>query len=80
MPRLPFMAREDLAPEQRHVYDDIAASRGNVDPNFAVLLNSPTAAATTMAGFMVGNRNRAFMGMGPPLQDGGLKCLGVVPQ
>ncbi len=45
MPRLPFMAREDLAPEQRHVYDDIAASRGNVDPNFAVLLNSPEAAA-----------------------------------
>ena len=45
MPRLPFMAREDLAPEHRHVYDEIAASRGNVDPNFAVLLNSPEAAA-----------------------------------
>ena len=45
MPRLPFMAREDLAPEHRHVYDEIAASRGSVDPNFAVLLNSPEAAA-----------------------------------
>ena len=43
MARLPFMAREDLAPEHQHVYDEIVASRGNVDPNFAAMLNSPEA-------------------------------------
>lgn len=45
MPRLPFKSREDMAPEHRHVYDEIVESRGNVDPNFAVLLNSPEATA-----------------------------------
>lgn len=49
MARLRSLAREDLAPADRHVYDDIAASRGRVPPNYKVLLNSPPAAARMAA-------------------------------
>jgi 4-carboxymuconolactone decarboxylase len=49
MPRLRSLERADLAPEHRHVYDDIAASRGRVPPNFNVLLNSPLAVSRLAA-------------------------------
>jgi len=38
-----FVDKEDLAPDPRHVYDDIAASRGCVQRNSKALLNSPIA-------------------------------------
>ena len=43
MARVRFLDRDDLAPEHRHVYDEIAESRGRVDSNFRALLNSPEA-------------------------------------
>jgi 4-carboxymuconolactone decarboxylase len=49
MARLRGLERADLAPEHRHVYDDIAASRGGVPPNYTVLLNSPVAASRLAA-------------------------------
>ena len=41
MARLPYLERDDLAPEARHIYDEIAGSRGSVAPNFKVLLKQP---------------------------------------
>lgn len=49
MARLRSLEREDLAPADRHVYDDIAASRGGVPPNYKVLLHSPSAVARMAA-------------------------------
>jgi 4-carboxymuconolactone decarboxylase len=43
MPRVRFVEREDLPAEQRHIYDELAASRGGVQRNFKSLLNSPVA-------------------------------------
>ena len=45
MARVRYMEREDLPDEDRHVYDDIAGSRGAVNLNFRALLNSPRATA-----------------------------------
>ena len=44
MSRVPFLNREDLAPEHRPVWDGIAGSRGSVAQNFQALLNGPEAA------------------------------------
>src|SRR5262245_16035523 len=49
MARLRALEKDDLAPEHRYVYDDIAASRGSVPPNYKVLLNSPLAASRMAA-------------------------------
>ncbi|HEX9869577.1 MAG TPA: carboxymuconolactone decarboxylase family protein [Candidatus Tectomicrobia bacterium] len=43
MARVPYVEREQLAPEQQQHYDAIAGSRGRVGPNFQTLLNSPEA-------------------------------------
>ena len=45
MARVPYLNREDLATEDRKYWDEIAASRGQVLPNFRALLNGPRAAA-----------------------------------
>src|SRR5215471_10058054 len=49
MARMRSLEREDLAAEHRHIYDNIAASRGRVQPNFKVLLNNPLATASMAA-------------------------------
>ena len=49
MARVRSMEREDLPAEHRYVYDDIAGSRGGVQPNFKALLNSPLATARMAA-------------------------------
>ena len=49
MARVRSMEREDLPAEHRHVYDDIAGSRGGVQPNFKALLNSPLATSRMAA-------------------------------
>jgi 4-carboxymuconolactone decarboxylase len=49
MARVRPLEREDLPAEHRHVYDDIAASRGGVQPNFKALLNNPLATARMAA-------------------------------
>ena len=43
MARVRFLDKDDLAPEHRHIYAEIAASRGGVQRNFKALLNSPMA-------------------------------------
>jgi 4-carboxymuconolactone decarboxylase len=43
------LERGDLAAEHQHIYDDIAGSRGRVQPNFKVLLNNPLATARMAA-------------------------------
>ena len=43
------LEREDLPAEHRHIYDDIAGSRGGVQPNFKALLNNPLATARMAA-------------------------------
>jgi len=43
MARVPYVQREQLAPEQQQHFDAIAGSRGRVGPNFQTLLNSPEA-------------------------------------
>ena len=45
MARVKYMGREDMKPEDRSVYDDIAGSRGQVNTNYQALLNSAKAAA-----------------------------------
>jgi len=40
MARVRPLEREDLPAEHRHIYDDIAGSRGGVQPNFKALLNT----------------------------------------
>lgn len=47
MARVPYVAKEDLPEDQRHIYDEIAGSRGKVviGHGFRALLNSPEAAA-----------------------------------
>src|SRR5262245_56601440 len=49
MARVRPLEREDLPAEHQHVYDDIAASRGRVPPNFKALLNNPLATARMAA-------------------------------
>ena len=49
MARVPFLNREDLAPEHQPVWDDIAGSRGSVAQNFQALLNGPEAAGKLAA-------------------------------
>ena len=49
MARIRSLEREDLPAEHRHIYDDIAGSRGGVQPNFKVLLNNPLATARMAA-------------------------------
>ena len=45
MARVPFLTREDMAPEHRFAWDEIAGSRGEVLPNFRALLNGPMASS-----------------------------------
>jgi 4-carboxymuconolactone decarboxylase len=49
MARVRPLEREDLPAEYRHIYDDIAASRGGVPPNYHALLNNPLAASRMAA-------------------------------
>ena len=49
MARVRYIEREDLPAEHRHVYDEIAASRGGVQPNYKTLLNSPMGASRMAA-------------------------------
>ena len=49
MARVRSLEREDLPAEHRHIYDDIARSRGRVQPNFKALLNNPLATARMAA-------------------------------
>src|SRR5438093_8527256 len=49
MARVRSLEREDLPAEHRHVYDDIAGSRGGVQPNFKALLNNPLATSRMAA-------------------------------
>ncbi len=50
MARVPYLDRDDLAEDDRHIYDRIAETRGSVEPDtpmpnsFRALLNSPGAA------------------------------------
>jgi 4-carboxymuconolactone decarboxylase len=44
MAKLPYVSREDLPEDKRHVYDRIDETRGSVDHIFRLLLNSPDAA------------------------------------
>src|SRR5215216_1731409 len=54
MARVRPLEREDLPAEHRHIYDDIAGSRGGVQPNFKALLNNPLATArlTALGGYV----------------------------
>ena len=49
MARVRPLEREDLPAEHQHIYDDIAHSRGRVQPNFKALLNNPLATARMAA-------------------------------
>src|SRR5215813_2238502 len=49
MARVRPLEREDLPAEHRHIYDDIASSRGRMPPNFKALLNHPLAASRMAA-------------------------------
>ena len=49
MARVRSLERDDLPAEHRHIYDDIAGSRGRVQPNFKALLNNPLATARMAA-------------------------------
>jgi alkylhydroperoxidase family enzyme len=55
MPRVPLLARENLASDKQELFDQIAAHRGHVAKPFAALLNSPEV-ATRVA--MVGEQLR----------------------
>ena len=44
MAKLPYVTRNELPKDKRHVYDRIAETRGSVDHIFRLLLNSPDAA------------------------------------
>jgi 4-carboxymuconolactone decarboxylase len=44
MARIPQPRREDLPADQRHVWDEIAASRGSVRGPFSVMIHSPAMA------------------------------------
>jgi 4-carboxymuconolactone decarboxylase len=45
MARVRYLERADLTPAHQPLYDEIAASRGGLPPNFKALLNSPVASA-----------------------------------
>ena len=65
MAKLPYVTRDDLPEDKRHVYDRIAETRGSVDHIFRLLLNSPDAAevATSVGGVhpvQVRRSNRPF--------------------
>jgi len=50
MARVPLVSRDDLAPEDRHIWDDFAVPRkGRVENNPRSMLNSPQAAARIFA-------------------------------
>jgi len=49
MVRVPYVSRDDLPPNKRHVYDEIGSRRGHVARPFAVLLNSPDLAQRVAA-------------------------------
>jgi len=49
MARVRPLEREDLPAEHRHIYDDVASSRGRVPPNFKALFNNPLATARMAA-------------------------------
>jgi 4-carboxymuconolactone decarboxylase len=49
MARVRSLEREDLPAEYQYIYDDIAGSRGRVQPNFKALLNSPLATSRMAA-------------------------------
>ncbi len=44
MARVPALSREDVPEDKRHIYDEIAASRGEVSGPFSALINSPDVA------------------------------------
>ena len=46
MARVPLLNREDLPPDKKELYDQIAALRGHVARPFSALLNSPEIAAS----------------------------------
>ncbi len=54
MAKLPYISRDDLPEDKRHVYDRIAETRGSVVNIFGLLLNSPDAAevATNVGEFI----------------------------
>ncbi len=45
MSRVPYLTRDDLPPDKRDLYDQIAAHRGHVARPFEALLNSPDVAS-----------------------------------
>ena len=45
MSRVPFLTRDDLPPDKRELYDQIASHRGHVARPFEALLNSPDVAS-----------------------------------
>ena len=49
--RVPYMTRDNLPESQRHIYDEMAKSRGvtKIGRNFEALMNSPEATARVMA-------------------------------
>ena len=49
MARVRSLEREDLPAEHQQIYDDIAGSRGRVQPNFKALLNNPLATSRMAA-------------------------------
>ncbi|MBI4201148.1 MAG: carboxymuconolactone decarboxylase family protein [Chloroflexi bacterium] len=63
MPRVPYVSREDLPPDKRAFYDQIASRRSHVARPFAALLNSPEVAARVAA---VGEQLRFASPVLPP--------------
>lgn len=55
MSRVPFLTRDDLPPDKRDLYDQVAARRGHVARPFEALLNSPDVASRVA---MVGEQLR----------------------
>ena len=49
MPRVPYLSREDLPPDKRPIYDQIARRRGHIPRPLAVLLHSPEVAGRVAA-------------------------------
>ena len=49
MARVPYPTREDLPPEKRHIYDEMAQNRGGVALSLRSLLGNPEAAAKVAA-------------------------------
>ncbi len=49
MPKLPYLNREDLPSEKKHIFDHIEETRNTVPRVFQILLNSPDAAQVVSA-------------------------------